>query len=66
MECCPNAPSRPPPPWVPPEVLQNMEAADSIAQGDVDTSTRLNTTWVIDKVVADPTIVRVAYWKCYR
>lgn len=47
-------------------VYANMERADSIAQGDVDTFLDLFARWVRDVVVQDPTIVRVAYWKCYR
>jgi hypothetical protein len=47
-------------------VLENMELADSIANGDVSTFLALFDEWVVQKVLADPTIVRAAYWECRR
>jgi hypothetical protein len=47
-------------------VLGNMQKADAQANGDVEVFKALFKEWVVDKVVADPTIVRLAYWKCYR
>jgi len=47
-------------------VLENLEAANDVADGDREVFLRLFDQWVTQKVLADPTIVRVAYWKCYR
>jgi hypothetical protein len=47
-------------------VLDNVRQADRIADGDLSTFLTLFDEWVVQKVLADPTIVRVAYWKCYR
>lgn len=47
-------------------VFENMDRIDAVAAGDAATFRALFTEWVIDVVRADPTIVRLAYWKCYR
>lgn len=47
-------------------VLDNMELADETANGDVTAFRALFDQWVTQTVLDDPTIVRVAYWKCYR
>ena len=47
-------------------VLDNMEYIDEVAQGDATTFKALFKQWVTDVVENDPTIVRVAYWKCRR
>lgn len=46
--------------------LDNMQEADRQAQGDVAVFKSLFNAWVVDVVKEDPTIVRLAYWKCYR
>lgn len=47
-------------------VLENMELADEVADGDVAVFLALFDQWVVQVVRADPTIVRLAYWECYR
>jgi hypothetical protein len=47
-------------------VLQNMINIDIVADGDRDTFIQLFRTRVVDVVIEDPTITRVAYWECYR
>ncbi len=47
-------------------VLDNMRVIDGIANGDVATFKALFRERVLEVVEADPTIVRVGYWKCYR
>lgn len=45
-------------------VLDNMRLADAIADGDRTQFIQLYKRWIVDVVVADPTITRLAYWKC--
>jgi len=45
-------------------VLDNMEAADEVADGDVAVFRDLFSRWVVQVVRSDPTIVRWAYWDC--
>lgn len=47
-------------------VMQNLVLADQIADGDPSLLKMLFRTWVADRVEADPTITRLAYWKCRR
>lgn len=48
-------------------VMENFRnAAKSAGVGNTQEFLRLFNRWVVDKVTADPTIVRVDYWKCYR
>ena len=48
-------------------VYENMElAARAAGYGNTEEFKALFREWVVDRVRADPTIVRVAYWKCYR
>jgi hypothetical protein len=43
-----------------------MRDAKVRAQGDVTKFLQYYKTSVVDKVENDPTIARLAYWKCYR
>ena len=47
-------------------VLQNMYLADQVADGDAIRFKQLFQEWVADRVIADPTLTRLAYWKCRR
>ncbi|MEP7763041.1 AHH domain-containing protein [Sanguibacter sp. 25GB23B1] len=48
-------------------VMTNFEnAAIQAGAGNTQAFIDLFTTWVVDTVKADPTIVRLSYWKCYR
>jgi len=47
-------------------VYDNMVRADAVAAGDSVTILALFKSWVTDVVAADPSITRLAYWKCYR
>lgn len=47
-------------------VMNNLRLADQIADGDAAVLKDLFRNWVGDRVEADPTITRLAYWKCRR
>lgn len=48
-------------------VTTNFEnAAKQAGAGNTQAFIDLFTVWVVETVKADPTIVRVSYWKCYR
>jgi len=47
-------------------VQANLELANDVADGDVGAFKALFKQWVVDRVEADPTITRLAYWKCRR
>jgi hypothetical protein len=47
-------------------VYENLLEADQVADGDVPTFVGLFQQWIVNVIVDDPTIVRLAYWKCYR
>lgn len=48
-------------------VMENFRnAAESAGDGNTQGFLILFEAWVVDKIKADPTIVRTAYWKCYR
>lgn len=48
-------------------VTVNFEnAAKQAGVGNTQAFVDLFTAWVVDTVKADPTIVRLSYWKCYR
>jgi hypothetical protein len=47
-------------------VQANLELANDVADGDVVVFKALFKQWVVDRVQADPTITRLAYWKCRR
>lgn len=47
-------------------VMDNVEIADQVANGDVATFRSLFKQWISDRIEADPTITRLAYWKCRR
>ena len=41
-------------------------AARTAGPGNIEEFKRLFDLWVAQPVLNDPTIVRLAYWKCYR
>lgn len=45
---------------------RNLQLADELADGDVDLFLACWQFLVVQPARADPTIVRKAYWKCYR
>lgn len=46
--------------------MQLVPGAHGLSVGDVAVFNALFNSWIVDVVKADPTIVRVAHWKCYR
>ncbi|WP_456819499.1 AHH domain-containing protein [Cellulomonas sp. URHB0016] len=48
-------------------VMDNVEnAAEQAGYGNTAEFLRLFNAWVVDVVKADPTILRLSYWKCHR